>query len=154
MLRKSQIALSVLSLAMLVATWAISHATVSATRETQKLLADCTERMERQTPILPLGFGADTSAMALAGSPGSTALATSATAPLRTPPIPQEPAPPVIEIGPGRSVKVSIWMDRGNLVEILSMFFSKGGETAKERFESVLKNGGDVTLVLTTVKPK
>lgn len=66
----------------------------------------------------------------------------------------QTSAPPIeILVGPGKTVSVTLRIDRQSLVEILSTFFGKGQEKAEAEMRKVLGQASDVTLVLTTRKP-
>lgn len=41
-------------------------------------------------------------------------------------------------------------MERKGLIEIVSNFLGRGDEAAKQRFETLLRDSGEVTLTITT----
>jgi hypothetical protein len=54
-------------------------------------------------------------------------------------------------VGERKSVTVTIpCMARDDEIEVISTFFGRGDEAAKKRFESVLKDAGEITLTITS----
>jgi hypothetical protein len=64
-----------------------------------------------------------------------------------------EPPPVEIFVGPGKDVRFTFhFMDRKQVVGILSTFFGNGREIPEARFKELLTDAGELTLVLTTAK--
>jgi hypothetical protein len=55
-----------------------------------------------------------------------------------------------MEVGPGKELTVRICLDRESLVELLSLFFSKGDERHAQRFRELFGRAGEVSLILST----
>jgi hypothetical protein len=65
------------------------------------------------------------------------------------------PCPIQILVGTHKSVTVTFpCMDRAQIVDLVSDFLARGDEAAKERFQNLLKDSGDITMKMTTERPQ